>query len=340
MRSSIRWRQMRFNHLKRRDFITLVAGATAAWPLAARAQQPGMPVIGYLSALSEAQAARQLAGFRRGLNEFGFVEGQNVAIEFRWADGQYDRLPGMAADLVRRPVTLILAQTPPAALAAKTATTIIPIVFVVGFDPVGGGLVASLGRPGGNITGLSLQQTDVAGKRLGLLLDLAPKSSIIAMLVNPISPNAAPEIEDGQAAAQAIGLQVKMYNASTPNELNAAFVAIGGQRPDALFVGSDPFFVNRREELVALAARLGIPAAYPQRDYVAAGGLISYGTNIASAYLQAGIYAGRILKGAKPADLPVMRPTTFELVINLKTAKALGLAVSNAMQQLADEVIE
>ena len=222
-----------------------------------------MPVIGYLSALSEGQAGPQLAAFRRGLNEFGFVEGQNVAIEFRWADGQYDRLPGMAADLVRRPVSLIVAQTPPAALAAKAATTTIPIVFVVGFDPVGGGLVASLARPGGNVTGLSLQQTDVAGKRLGLLRDLAPKSSVIAMLVNPISPNAAPEIADVRAAAQAMGLQVKMFNASTPNELNAAFAAIDGQRPDALFVGGDPFFVNRREELVALAARLGVPAAYP-----------------------------------------------------------------------------
>ena len=326
--------------MRRRDFITLLGGAAATWPLAARAQQTAMPVIGYLSALSEEQAALQLAAFRRGLSEVGFVEGQNVAIEFRWADGQYDRLPGMAADLVRRPVTLIVAQTPPAALAAKAATTTIPIVFVVGFDPVGGGLVASLARPGGNVTGLSLQQTDVAGKRLGLLRDLAPKSSVIAMLVNPISPNAAPEIREVHAAAQAIGLQVKMFNASTPNELNAAFVAIAGQRPDALLVGSDPFFVNRREELVALAARLGIPAMYSQRDYVAAGGLISYGTNIANVYRQAGIYAGRILKGAKPADLPVMRPTTFELVINLKTAKTLGLAVSNAMQLLADEVIE
>jgi putative ABC transport system substrate-binding protein len=330
---------MQFDQLRRRKFITLLGGA-AAWPLAARAQQPAMPVIGYLSALSEEQAGLQLTAFRRGLNEFGFVEGQNVAIEFRWADGQYDRLPDMAADLVRRPVTLIVAQTPPAALAAQAATTTIPIVFVVGFDPVGGGLVASLARPGGNVTGLSLQQTDLAGKRLGLLRDLAPKSSVIAVLINPISPNAAPEIRGVHGAAQAMGLQVKTYNASTPSELNAAFVAIDGQRPDALFVAGDPFFVNQREELVALAARLGVPAAYSQRDYVVAGGLLSYGTNVANAYRQAGIYAGRVLKGAKPADLPVMRPTTFELVINLKTAKTLGLAVSNAMQLLADEVIE
>ena len=327
--------------MKRREFITLlVGGAAAAWPQIVRAQPPTMPVIGYLSALSEEQAAIQLAAFRRGLNELGFAEGHNVAIEFRWADGQYDRLAGMAADLVRRPVTIILAQTPPAALAAKTATTTSPIVFVVGFDPVGGGLVASLARPGDNVTGLSLQQTDVAGKRLGLLRDLAPKSSVIALLINPISPNANPEIEDVHAAAQAMGLQLKMFKASTPNELNAAFVAIGGERPDALLVGSDPFLVNRREELVALAARLGIPAAYSQRDYVAAGGLMSYGPNIANVYRQAGVYAGRILRGAKPADLPVMRPAAFELVINLKTAKTLGLAVSNAMQLLADEVIE
>jgi len=326
--------------MRRRELISLIGGAAAAWPLAARAQQPAKPVIGYLSALSEAQAALQLVAFRRGLNEGGFVEDQNIAIEFQWADGQYDRLPAMAADLVRRPATLILAQTPPAALAAKAATRTIPILFVVGFDPVAAGLVTSLARPGDNITGFSLQQTDIAGKRLGLLRDLAPKSYVIAMLVNPISPNAAPEIEDAQAAAKTGGLQLKMFNASTPNELDAAFVAIANERPDALFVTSDPFFVNRREELVALATQLEIPAMYTQREYVAAGGLISYGANVANVYRQAGIYAARILKGSKPADLPVMLPTVFELVINLKTAKKLGLVVSTAMQLLADEVIE
>ena len=326
--------------MRRREFMSLLGGAAAAWPLAARAQQPAKPVIGYLSALSEAQAALQLVAFRRGLNEGGFVEDQNIAIEFQWADGQYDRLPAMAADLVRRPVTLILAQTPPAALSAKAATRAIPIVFVVGFDPVVAGLVTSLARPGGNITGFSLQQTDIAGKRLGLLRDLAPKSYVIAMLVNPVSPNAAPEIEDAQAAAKTVGLQLKMFNARTPNELDAAFVAIANERPDALLVGSDPFFVNRREALVALATQLEIPAVYTQREYVAAGGLISYGANVANVYRQAGIYAARILKGAKPADLPVMLPTIFELVINLKTAKKLGLVVSTAMQLLADEVIE
>jgi putative ABC transport system substrate-binding protein len=312
--------------MRRREFITLLGGAVVARPPLARGQQSLMPVIGYLSALSEDQAGLlQLAAFRRGLNEFDFVEGRSVAIEFRWAEGQYDRLPGMAADLVRRPVTLLVAQTPPAALAAKAATTTIPIVFVAGFDPIGGGLVESFARPGGNVTGLSLQQTDIAGKRLSLLRDLAPKSSVIAMLVNPIGPNTAPEIRDVNAAAQAMGLQVKMFNASTPSELNAAFIAIDGQRPDALLVGSDAFFVNRREELVARAARLGVPAAYTQREYVTVGGLFSYGTNVAKVYRQAGLYAGRILKGEKPGDLPIIRPTTFELVVNLKTAKSLDL---------------
>jgi putative ABC transport system substrate-binding protein len=327
------------DRLQRREFITLLCGAAAA-PLAARAQQVTIPVIGYLSALSEEQAAPQLAGLRRGLNESGFVEGQNVAIEFVWADGQYDRLPSLAGELVRRPISVIIAQTPPAALAAKAATAAIPIVFVVGFDPVAGGLVASLARSGGNVTGLSLQQTEVAGKRLGLLRDLAPKASVVAMLVNPISPNAAPEIADVRGAAQAMGLAIKMFNASTSDELKAAFAAMNGERPDALLVGADPFFVNRREDIVALAADLEVPAMYAQREYVLAGGLISYGTNIGNVYRQAGIYAARILKGAKPGDLPVMQPSTFELLINLKTAKTLGLAVSNAMQLLADEVIE
>jgi putative tryptophan/tyrosine transport system substrate-binding protein len=326
--------------VKRREFITLLGGVAAAWPLSARSQQSVMPVIGYLSALSETQAARQLTAFRQGLSEAGYVQGKNVTVEFSWAEGQYDRLPAMAAELVGRGVALILAQTPPAALAASAATTTIPIVFVVGFDPVGGGLVSSMAQPGGNVTGLSLQQTDLAGKRLGLLHDLAPKSSLIAMLVNPSSPNAAPEIKDAHAAADTSGLQLKMFNAGAPNELSAAFVAIAEQRPDALLVGSDPFLVNRREELVSLVARLGIPAVYPQSDFVTAGGLFSYGTNVANVYRQAGIYAGRILKGTKPTDLPVMQPTTFELVINLKTAKTLGLVVPYAMQLLADEVIE
>jgi putative tryptophan/tyrosine transport system substrate-binding protein len=326
--------------VKRRQFITLLGGAVAAWPRGVRAQQPAMPVIGYLSALSEAQVAHQLAAFRRGLNEVGFVERQNVVIKFRWADGQYDRLPAMAAELVRRPVDLILAQAPPAALAARTATTTISTVFVVGFDPVAAGLVATFNRPGGNATGMTLMTAPLGQKRLELLRELAPNAAVAAMLANPLSPDAAPEIRDVQATAQAIGLQLKMFNASIPSELNGAFAAIAAQRLDALLVGSDPFLLDRRQELVALVARLGIPAIYPFREFAESGGLISYGTNIANSYRQAGIYAGRILKGAKPADLPVMQPTTFELVINLKTAKALGFDIPPTLHARSDGVIE
>jgi putative ABC transport system substrate-binding protein len=281
-----------------------------------------------------------LAAFRRGLNEVGFTEGQNVVIEFRWAAGKFDQLSAMAADLVRRRVTLILAQAPPAAQAAKMSTTTIPIVFVVGVDPVAAGLVASFNRPGGNATGMTLMNAPLGQKRLELLRELAPKAGVAAILVNPVEPDAAPELMDVQAAAQTIGLKLKMFNASNPNEIDAAFAAIAGQRPEALVVGTGAFFVNRRREIVALAARLGVPAIYPFREYVADGGLISYGTSIANAYRRAGIYAGRILKGAKPADLPVMQPTTFEFVINLTAAKALGLNIPDKLLALADEVIE
>jgi len=308
--------------------------------MATRAQQPAMPIIGYLSGLSETQAALQLAAFRRGLTEFGFVEGRSVRMEFRWADGQSDGLSAMAADLVHRRVNLILAQTPSAALAAKSATTIIPIVFVVGFDPVAGGLVTNLARPSGNVTGLSLQLTDMAGKRLALLCELIRKSPVVAMIINQNSPNSAPEINDAQKAARALGVQLKVFDAATPTELDAVFAAIAKERPDALLVGAEPFLVNRRTELVALATRLGIPAVYPQREYVDAGGLISYGTNVPNSYRQAGIYAARILKGDKPADLPVMLPTAFELIVNLRAAKMLGFTVPNSMQLLADEVID
>jgi putative ABC transport system substrate-binding protein len=330
---------MQFDQRNRRELITLLGGAVA-WPLYARAQQPALPVIGYLSALSEAGVPAQVAAFRRGLTEVGLTEGQSVVIEYRWADGQYDRLPAMAVDLVRRPVNLILAQAPPAALAVRAATTTIPIVFVVGFDPVAAGLVASFNRPGGNATGMTLMTAPLGQKRLEIVRELAPKATVVAMLVNPVSPDAVPEIRDVQAAAQAIGLQLKMFTASTPAEIDSAFTAIAAQRPDALLVGSDPFLVLRRESVVALAARLGVPVVYPFRDFVASGGLISYGTNIANSYRQAGIYAGRILKGAKPADLPVMQPTTFELVINLKTAKALGIDIPPTLHARSDEVIE
>jgi putative tryptophan/tyrosine transport system substrate-binding protein len=299
-----------------------------------------VPVIGYLSALSEAQVAHQLSAFRRGLSEVGFVEGHNLAVEYRWANGKFDQLPAMAADLVRRPVTLIVAQAPPAALAARAATATIPKVFVVGFDPVAAGLVASFNRPGGNATGMTLITAPLGQKRLELLRELAPKAAVIAMLVNPFSPDAVPEIRDVQATAQAIGLQLRMYNASTPNELNSALTAVAQQRPDALLVGSDPFFLVIREELVALVARLAIPAIYPFREFPEAGGLVSYGTNLATAYRQAGIYTGRILKGAKPADLPVLQPTTIELVINLRTAKALGFDIPATLHARSDEVIE
>ncbi len=326
--------------MRRREFIRLLGGATVGWPLAARAQQPATPVIGFLSALGRAQTSQHIAMFRRGLSETGNVEGQNVAIEYRFADGQYDRLPALAAELVRRPVTLITAGSPPAALAAKTATTTVPIVFVVGLDPVAAGLVASFNRPGGNATGMTLITGPLGQKRLEIIRELVPKATVVAMLANPLSPDAVPEIRDVQVAAQANGLELRMLNASTPSEIEAAFASLAAQRPDALIVGSDPFFVVRREELVAAIARLRIAAVYPFREFTDVGGLISYGTNIATAYRQAGIYAGRILRGAKPADLPVMQPTTFELVINLKTARTLGFDIPPILHARSDEVIE
>jgi putative tryptophan/tyrosine transport system substrate-binding protein len=328
--------------MRRREFITLVGGA-AAWPVVGRAQQaerPEKPAIGYLSTLSEAQGVHLLASFRRGLAEIGLSEGRNVAIEFRWAEGRFDRLPAMASELVGRPVNLLLGQAPPAALAAKAATTSIPIVFVVGIDPVGYGLVASLNRPGGNATGVTLMSPLIGEKRLGMLRELTPNSLLIAMLVNPRTPDAVPEINSVQMAAQSLGLELRMFNASTLNELDAAFAAMAEQRLRALLVGVDPFFVDRRAELVARVAELRIPAIYPFREFPIAGGLISYGSNIADGYRQAGIYAGRILVGAKAAELPVMQPTKFELVINITTAKALGLEVPPTLLATADEVIE
>ena len=325
--------------MKRREFISLLGGAAAAWPLAAHAQQP-MPVIGFLSSVSQAQTRHMVAAFQRGLGETGYVDGRNVTIDYRFVDGQYDRLPALASEMVRRPVSLILAAGPPAALAAKVATTAIPIVFIVGFDPVGAGLVASFNQPGGNATGVVLISGPLGQKRLELVRDLVPKAAVVAMLANPSSPDAVPEIREVQAAAQANGLQLRMLNAGTPGEIDAAFASFAGQRPDALLIGGDPFYMARREDIVRLVARSGLAAVYPFREFTEAGGLISYGTNLANSYRQAGIYAGRILGGAKPGDLPVMQPTTFELVINLKTAKGLGIDIPPTLHARSDEVIE
>jgi putative ABC transport system substrate-binding protein len=326
--------------MKRRDFIKLVASSATALPFAARAQQAAMPVVGWFHGASAKFSKNLTAAFRKGLSEAGYVEGQNVMVEYRFADGQYERLPGLAAELVRRPVAVIVAGSPPAALAAKVATTSIPIVFIVGLDPIAAGLVASFNRPGGNATGITLITGPLAQKRLEILRELIPRAANIAMLVNPTSPDAAPEIRDVQAAAQANGLQIKMLNASTASELDTVFGSFGDQRPDALLVGSDPFFNARGDLFAALSARAGIPAIFPFREPTDAGGLISYGTNIPNAYRQAGILAARILKGERPAELPVQQPTKFELVINLKTAKALGLTIPPALLARADEVIE
>ena len=325
--------------MRRRDALTLMGGAMLGSSFAGHAQQR-TPVIGWLSTISERAAARHLAMFDRGLGENGFAAGRNVTIQHRWAEGNYARLPDLASELIRHPVDLILAQAPPAALAARKATASIPIVFVVGIDPVAAGLVASYSRPGGNATGTTLIMALPGQKRLEIVRDLVPGASVVALLHNPLSPDAAPETRDIQAAAQAMGLQLRLVNASTPAELDGAFAAMGAQRPDALLIGGDPFFLIEARTIAAKVAQVGLPAVYPIREMVEAGGLISYGTSIPDSYRQAGIYAGRILKGARPADLPVMQPTAFELVINLRTAKEQGIRIPAGLHARSDEVIE
>jgi putative ABC transport system substrate-binding protein len=329
--------------MKRREFITLLGGiAAAACPLPARAQQAAMPVVGFLDAGSADASARHVAAFRKGLGEAGYVEGQNVTVEYHWLEGQNDDLPALTADLVRRRVAVIA--TPgftPAALAAKAATTTIPIVFGVGQDPVRLGLVSTLARPGGNATGVNFFTQEVDAKRLGLLHELVPKAARVAVLVNPTNPAVAETtLRDLQEAARAIGLQIQILNATTIGEINAAFATLARERPDALFVAGDGFFDSRRVQFPDLAARERIPAAYAGRDTVAAGGLMSYGTDLADMFRQVGVYTGNILKGAKPADLPVLQSTKFEFVINLQTARALGIEVPSGLLATADEVIE
>jgi len=325
--------------MKRRNFIALL-GSAAAWPLAARAQQPAFPVIGFLSSLSSGENSHLVAAFREGVSEVNSVAGQGIRYEYRYADGDYQRLPAMASELVRQRVTLIAAGAPPAALAAKEATSTIPIVFVVGFDPVRAGLVASYNRPGGNATGFCLITSPLGQKRLEVILELMPKARVISMLVNPTNPDTSTEVEDARAATIANGRQLDPVNASTASEIDAAFAHAANRHADGLIVDSDPFFLTQREQFAALAARYAIPVVYPFREFVAAGGLLSYGTSLAGAYRQVGRYAGRILKGEKPGDLPVVQPTTFEIVVNLRTANSLGIALPAALHARADEVIE
>ncbi len=326
--------------MRRREFLGVLGAAAVAWPLAARAQQPTMPVIGLLDPRSPDALADRLRGFRQGLKETGFVEGESIAIEYRWADNQMDRLPALATDLVRRRVAVIAVPGgPDAALAAKAATATIPIVFVVAADPVRLGLVASLARPDGNLTGINFFGGELTAKRLELLRMLVPGATRVAVLVNPTNPTES-TLRDLEPAARTMGLQIQVLNASTSREINAAFATFVDERPDAVLVGVDPFFNGRRVQLVHLATRYAVPASYVGREFPEVGGLISYGASISDAWRQAGVYSGRILKGAQPAELPVVQSVKFELVINAETARMLGLTVPPSLLSLADEVIE
>ena len=327
--------------MRRRDFIALVGGAAVVWPLVSRAQQPAMPVVGFLGTTTPDDFADRVAAFREGLKEVGYVEGQNVVIEYRWPEGHYDRLPTLASDLVRRQVAVIAAVGgEPSALAAKAATTTIPIVFSIGGDPIRVGLVSNLNRPGGNITGVNFFQSDIGAKRLGLIHELLPKATVIGFLVNPTFSDAEDEIRDANEAAVRLGLQTHTVEARTVDEFDNAFATLAQQKVEAIFLANDAFFFRERGRLIALAARYGMPAVYNWREFAVDGGLMSYSPSLTQGYRQVGIYSGRILKGEKPANLPVQQPTKFEFVINLKTAKALGLTFPSGLIAIADDVIE